>query len=422
MANKAKSYNLTEEGRSYMINGLPETRLLNLLENNGKSIEALSKEMGEKELAIAIQHAKSKDAIDISNNMIIRKKDALFSEQNWLKMISEEGKIDADAVEILLKRRLIEEIKATDYEKAIQFEGREITAVDSALLKTGLWRKTKLKPYNIQIAGKAQYAGRPHILSHFIRKVRGIFLDLGFSEASGPLVESSFWNFDALFQPQDHPARDMADTFYMVKPERSSLPHKKIVENVKKAHERGIDGSKGWRYEWSDEIAAQPVLRTHTTAVSARMLCGIKEPAKVFCIGKVFRNESIDYKSLPEFTQIEGIVVDRDANFQHLLGYLKEFYLRMGFERIRFRPAYFPYTEMSVEPEVWLQERQSWMELGGAGIFRPEVTIPLGVRSPVLAFGLGIERLVMVRAGIKDIREFYYRNDLEILRNAVLWP
>ncbi len=422
MADKPKGYRLTEEGRSYMINGLPETRLLNLLGNDKKSIEALSKEMGEKELAIAIQHAKSKNAISVSNNMIIKKQDALFSEQNWLKMISEGEKINSNMTEILLKRRLIEEIKETDYEKAMQFARKEITAVDPSLLKTGLWRKTRLKPYNIQIAGKAQYAGRPHILSHFIRKVRDIFLDLGFSEAAGPLIESSFWNFDALFQPQDHPARDMADTFYMAKPEKCTLPGKKIVEKVKAAHEKGVDGSKGWRYEWSDEIAAQPVLRTHTTAVSARMLCGLKEPAKVFCTGKVFRNESIDYKSLPEFTQIEGIVVDRGATFEHLLGYLKEFYLRIGFERIRFRPAYFPYTEMSVEPEVWITERQEWMELGGAGIFRPEVTIPLGVRSPVLAFGLGLERLAMVRTGIKDIREFYYRNDLEILRNAVLWP
>ncbi|MBI2675414.1 MAG: phenylalanine--tRNA ligase subunit alpha [Candidatus Aenigmarchaeota archaeon] len=420
---KQANYRLTEEGRSYLASGLPEMRLMKLLEKGRKKVEELSVSMEGKELSIAMQHARARDLISIRDGFVeMVSKHADFPEHAWLKKLAEGKGIEEKGYGILLKRRLIEEIKADDYEKARRFAGREIAAVDSSLLKTGLWRQTILRPYNIRIAGKAQYPGRPHIISHFMERVRNIFLDLGFSEASGPLIESGFWNFDALFQPQDHPARDMADTFYMAMPERCSLPGKKIVGKVKEAHEKGVGGSRGWRYVWDEEVSMQAVLRTHTTAVSARMLSKVKPPAKVFCIGRVFRNETIDYKHLVELTQIEGIVVDENAAFGHLLGYLKEFYRRMGFERIRFRPAYFPYTEMSVEPEVWIPERQEWMELGGAGIFRPEVTIPLGVACPVLAFGLGLERLVMVRTGIKDIREFYYRNDLEILRNAVLWP
>jgi len=243
-------------------------------------------------------------------------------------------------------------------------------------------------------------------------------LEMGFEEGYGPLVESSFWNFDALFQPQDHPARDLADTFYLKTPQQSQLPDAKIVENVKRAHEEGTDDSLGWRYSWSPDIAKQPILRTHTTAVSTRYLNKIKPPAKVFCIGRVFRNETADYSHLPEFTQIEGIVADEDVTFKDLLGYLKEFYWRLGFDKVRFRPAYFPYTEMSVEPEVWVESRQSWMELGGSGIFRPEVNEPLGIDVPVLAWGLGLDRILAMKLGLDDIRNFYYKNDVKWLRGV----
>jgi phenylalanyl-tRNA synthetase alpha chain len=236
-------------------------------------------------------------------------------------------------------------------------------------------------------------------------------------EAEGPFVESSFWNFDALYQPQDHPSRELADTFYMKFPSSSKLPDKRLIDAVKKAHQDGGNtGSTGWRYSWDEKIAAQSILRTHTTAVSARMLTKIEPPAKVFCIGRVFRNETLDFKHLPEFTQVEGIVADENVGFRDLLGYLREFYLRLGFKKIRFRPSYFPYTEMSVEPEVYLEERKEWLELGGSGIFRPEVTRPLGIDCPVLAWGLSLERPIMLKLALNDIRNFYHKNDLQLLR------
>ena len=240
---------------------------------------------------------------------------------------------------------------------------------------------------------------------------------------AGPLTDTSFWVFDSLFTPQDHPAREMQDTFFIENYE-GSLPNKKIVRNVKKAHESGIDGSKGWKYKWEEKEAKSVLLRTHTTSISARTLASLKPqdlPAKLFTIGKVFRNETIDWSHGFEFYQTEGIVIDKNANFRHLLGYLKEFYKKMGFEKIKFVPSFFAYTEPSVEIQVFHPEKKIWLELGGAGILRPEVTTPLlGKNIPVLAWGQGFDRIIMDYYNIKDLREIY-SNNLKDLRNKKFW-
>ncbi|MCK4553276.1 phenylalanine--tRNA ligase subunit alpha, partial [Candidatus Pacearchaeota archaeon] len=234
--------------------------------------------------------------------------------------------------------------------------------------------------------------------------------------------QSSFWNFDVLFTAQDHPVREMQDTFFIDK--KLELPDKKLVEAVKKSHEQGVEGSKGWNYSWGEEEAKKSVLRTHTTCLSAQTLAKLKKenlPAKFFAIGKCFRNETIDWSHGFEFNQTEGIVVDKNANFRHLLGYLKQFFGKMGFKKVRFRPAYFPYTEPSMEIDVWHPEKKVWLELGGAGIFRPEVTIPLlGEHIPVLAWGPGFDRTLMDYYEIKDLRKLY-KNDLTKLRKMKFW-
>ena len=239
----------------------------------------------------------------------------------------------------------------------------------------------------------------------------------------GPLVDSSFWIFDSLFTPQDHPAREMQDTFF-IKNISGKLPDKEIVSNVRKVHESGLPNSKGWNYSWKEDIARTSVLRTHTTGLSARTLSklNLKElPAKYFAIGKVFRNETVDWSHGFEFYQTEGIVIDEYANFRNLLGYLKEFYQKMGFSNIRFRPSFFAYTEPSVEIEVFHPEKKIWIELGGAGIFRPEVTIPLlGKPIPVLAWGQGFDRIIMDFYKIQDLREMY-SNNLKSLREKKAW-
>ena len=218
--------------------------------------------------------------------------------------------------------------------------------------------------------------------------------------------------------PQDHPARELHDTFYLSEPASFVINEKEIVDAVKEIHEDGGNtGSKGWGASWSKETAQQALLRTHTTVGTIRYLSNNPTPpARVFSVGRVFRREALDSTHLPEFTQVEGIIVEPEANFGMLIGVLKEFYRRMGFNDVRVRPAYFPYTEPSLEVEVKFGKK--WLELGGAGIFRPEVTSPFDIECPVLAWGLGLERLAMLHLDLEDIR-MLYQSDLKWLKETI---
>jgi phenylalanyl-tRNA synthetase alpha chain len=305
-------------------------------------------------------------------------------------------------------------------------------------LESGAWREIKLRPYDVKLAAKDVYPAKIHPLRKIIEQTRRAFLEMGFAEVVSPMVESAFWNFDALFQPQDHPARDMQDTFYMKEPAEAPLPgenadkfrisdcglriegsesavrnpQSEIIENVRRTHEDGWEtGSEGWGYKWSPERSKQVVLRTHTTAATIRALAANPNPpGKFFCVGWTYRNETISFKHLPVFHQVDGIIIDEEANLASLMGTLQEFYSKMGFGRVKFKPAFYPYTEPSVDVVVYMESRGKWIEMGGAGIFRPEVTLPLGCKYPVLAWGLGIERLAMIRFGVSDIRELYGTN------------
>ena len=251
-------------------------------------------------------------------------------------------------------------------------------------------------------------------MQSLIERIRSIFLEMGFSEISGDYVQTAGWNMDALFIPQDHPAREMQDTFYLDDPASMDIEQARL-EQWRSIHEHGGDtGSTGWGGKFSDEVAKSCLLRTHTTVNTIRHLAERPdEPCRVFAVGRVFRKESIDRTHLPEFHQIEGIIMEPEANLPMLVTTLKTFYEKMGYPEVRVRPAYFPYTEPSLEVEVkW---RGEWLELGGAGIFRPEVTEPLGCKWPVCAWGMGLERLAMLVLGLDDIRQLYI-SDLEWLR------
>lgn len=426
-----KSIKATALGKVYLEKGLPEERVLYALKEGKLTLNELAKktELTENEISACFSILKKnawvtvcKECDGIALELTSLGKEQLKKE-SLLKSVVK-GEADANLISEFKKRGLVEISTNAVYELELVKElGKLATSktehqLTHEMLKTGSWREKKFRAYDLQSEVPKVYAGKLHPLIVATNKIRRIFLELGFEETAGPLVESSFWNFDALFQPQDHPARDLADTFYLKNPKECSLPNNKIVEEVKKAHEQGTRNSRGWQYSWNRELAKKPVLRTHTTAVTVRQIAKIEPPAKVFSIGRVFRNETVDFKHLPEFTQVDGIVADENATFKDLLGYLKEFYYRIGFEKIRFRPSYFPYTEMSVEPEIFLKEKGIWLEMGGAGIFRPEVTEPLGVDVPVLAWGLSLERPVMLKLGLDDIRVFYYRNDVKWLREV----
>jgi len=296
-----------------------------------------------------------------------------------------------------------------------------IEVLTPEIIKSNAYKNKKFRRYDVKSPVPKINGGKRHFVNQSIDYARKIWTELGFQEMTGNMIQSGFWNFDALFTAQDHPVREMQDTFF-IKGQEAKLPDKKLVNAVKKAHEKGVKGSKGWQYKWEQEDAKKVLLRTHTTCLSAKTLSQLRDKkAKFFALGKNFRNETVDWSHGFEFYQTEGIVIDPDADFRHLLGYLKEFYKKMGFEKIRFAPAYFPYTEPSVEVTVFHPERKVWLELGGAGIFRPEMVIPLfGKWVPVLAWGQGFDRIAMDYYKIKDLREMY-ENNITKLRQKKAW-
>jgi phenylalanyl-tRNA synthetase alpha chain len=329
---------------------------------------------------------------------------------------------------VRIRHRVVRSIQLTEQGKAeaerLEKAGTqvqsEITQLTPELLASGRWREVKFRKYDVTLPARVIYPGKEHPLQRVISEVRRAFLEMGFEETSSPVVETAFWDFDALFQPQDHPAREMQDTFYLKVPAKGSLPDPELVKRVAAVHENGGDtGSRGWLYRWNPNEAERLLLRTHTTAATIRALAqNPNPPRKVFCIGKVFRRENMDATHLPEFIQIDGIIVDEAASLVTLFGTLSEFYRKMGAKEVRFRPSYFPYTEPSVEVFCNLGTL-GWVEMGGAGVFRPEVTLPLGCPTRVLAWGLGLERLAMLRFGVNDIRKLYWA-DINWLREAKL--
>jgi len=442
-----KVIELGVNGALYRKKGLPERRLLNLL--NEKRIVSLKDAqkfsgLSNDEFKASLGSLKKKALIELNKGKIIfnglpeeiAKKtleeqllDVLPVEYDLLKPEQQFALKNLQArreiVEIIEKKKINFDITNLGKEilKLKIKEGNLIEQITPELLKFEKnWKGKKFRRYDVSLGLPEITGGKRHFVNQSIDYIRNIWTELGFREVSGNMVQPSFWNFDALFQPQDHPARDMQDTFFVDK--KVGLPDKKLVEVVKKAHEGGIEGSKGWGYKWDEEVAKQLVLRTHTTSLSAIELTKLSEkdlPVKIFALGKNFRNETVDWAHGFEFYQTEGIVIDKNANFRHLLGYLKQFYKKMGFEKIRFRPAYFPYTEPSVEVDVWHPEKKVWLELGGAGIFRPEVSVTLlGKNISILAWGQGVDRIIMDYYKIKDLRELY-KNDLTQLRKIKFW-
>ena len=301
-----------------------------------------------------------------------------------------------------------------------------IESLTPKILKQNSWKGKKFRRYDLSSPVPRSYGGKRHFVNQATDYAKSIWLEMGFKEMSGNYVQTGLWVFDALFTAQDHPVREMQDTFFLKNVDGKILEeNKKTIEEIKKAHEVGVDGSLGWQYNWKEEDAKKVLLRTHTTCLSSKKLKEIAKtkefPAKYFALGKCFRNETVDWCHGFEFNQSEGIVVDENANFRQLLGYLKEFFKKMGYEQIRIRPAYFPYTEPSLEIDAFDKNHQKWVELGGAGMFRPEVTIPMfGKHIPVLAWGPGFDRIITQFFGINDLRDMY-KNDLNKLREMKFW-
>jgi len=451
--NEVYLISLNEEGSLYLKNGLPERQLLQILlrdEIKETTIDdLLQKSKFEKEMFyIGLSNMKKNKWIAQSkasgeNKLFLILED--FPENDleiFLKKFGTKNRLLYNSLskdellqfESLNKRKLIQKERKTQriiflIEKGKKLKINEIAELEQiskitpGMLSSGMWKNYNLKSFDVTKPGPLLKAGKIHPMVNLINKIREIFISLGFTEIRGPIIESAFFNFDALFQPQDHPAREMHDTFYLNNPKIAKLPEKDRVKAVKETHENGGEsGSTGWGYQWDENIAKKTLLRTHTTATTIRRLADFYRnndipPIKVFSIDRVFRNEKVDRSHLAEFTQIEGIVIGEKVTLCDLIGVISEFYKKIGFEKIITRPGFFPYTEPSMEIAVYYDKLDKWLEMGGSGIFRPEVTYPWGIRNPVrvLAWGLGLERLAMLKFGREDIRDLYI-NPIKWLR------
>ena len=293
----------------------------------------------------------------------------------------------------------------------------EVSQLTPELLKEGAWRTKRFRQYTISLRAPRIAAGKRHPYREFLDSVKYKLVSMGFQEMRGGLVETEFWNMDALFMPQFHPARDIHDVYFVKQPTHARRITEPYLSRVATVHENGNEtGSSGWGYRFDVERAKRLVLRSQGTAVSARTLASRPQvPGKYFSIARCFRYDQVDATHATDFFQVEGIVLGADINFRTLLGLLNLFAREVAqAKEVKFVPAYFPFTEPSVELHV-RHPRLGWMELGGAGLFRPEVTLPLGVDVPVIAWGLGLDRMAMVALGIHDIRDLF-ATDLELIR------
>ena len=441
-----KVYSLGKDGKIFLEKGLPEKRALKkIIDSGGKAtLQDLQTVLEKFEIPVAIGWLKQKEWANISkedNTTVFtiteqgkNNVDVFTNDEKILEKLGKEPNISLDTDEnkgLLSRKNVIKEKEIVTGSIALTKLGydllskgiiieEEISQITTKIIKDGTWKNISIRPYDVNAFAPKTFGGKYHPLNLLISRIRQIFLEMGFSEIKGNFVESSFWNMDALFIPQDHPAREMQDTLYCKKPSSIDIKDEDLIEKVASVHkDGGMTSSDGWGSSFSKEEGKQALLRTHTTVNTIRYLYHHPTPpAKIFSIGQVFRNENIDSTHLPVFYQIEGIVHDEQATFEQLIGLLFEFYKRMGFEKIRFRPAYFPYTEPSMEVEVFWNGK--WMELGGSGMFRPEVTEPVGIKTPVLAWGLGLERLAMLKFELKDMRDLY-QSDFKWLHNQPLF-
>lgn len=376
----------------------------------------------------------------------------------------QETKSVADPKELkeLQKRKLVSTVKVITYTvtKGPKYAKEipvEVTDLTADMLVDDSWQSANFKPYNFNALGASQNAGALHPLNKVRTEFRNLFFNQGFVEMpTDRFVESGFWNFDALFVPQQHPARDMQDTFFISDPPKADRPREdpsaeaamnameagsrklyetkekkepkprnydQYFEDIKAVHQDGKFGSIGYRYPWSEDECLKLVLRTHTTASSTWALHRLAEdprPARYFSIDRVFRNETVDATHLAEFHQIEGVIADFGLTLGGLMKFLEDFYSKLGIENLRFKPAYNPYTEPSMEIFGYHIGLAKWVEIGNSGMFRPEMLEPMGLPKDmrVYGFGLSLERPTMIKYGVNNIRELLgHKVDLNFIES-----
>ena len=427
---ESESVELTPEGIAYAKDLMPEESLL-----KKASIGKLSVSLKAKEDQIGFQWAKKKGLAEISKGIIDvteKGRDAIKkgteegnalrliakNPENYFKLMGSEKQavlnlLDRKLITIKKKREILwvkatpEAIKELSEEKGID----QIDSLDKSMISSGSWKGKAFKPYNMELNVEREKAAIRHPIRMLSKKLKEAYLSMGFIQTSGPVIEPAFWVFDSLFIPQDHPARDLQDTFYLANPEKIDISGESSLEMIKKAH------IESWGGEWKEEEAEQALLRTHTTNISVRNIRKVLEegsaegeetlPMKFFSIGRVFRNENIDYRHLTDFYQHEGIVIGKNLTLSNLFHIMISIYKPLGLE-LKFKPAYFPFVEPGVEFYAYSEKTDELIEMGGAGIIRNEITGVPRKNITVLAWGSGLERILLLKdPSIKGVTELY---------------
>ncbi len=432
----------TEEGRRYLEEGLPEERVLKVLsEKNSVERSRLPEEaarigvkISPREAGIGLAQLARAGAVRFEGDKAVlvdssAGEEAVGKVREALSRIAAGETIGEDEARVLRRRKLAAkreytriEVRPTELlgflqERGLLREGKVITILTPEDIESGAWREAYFKPFDLSVEPPRAGYGRKHPYLEFLDWIREILVAMGFEEMKGPHVELELWNFDALFQAQDHPAREIHDTYFVKGRPKGRFDDHEYMERVSRTHMDGWEtGSRGWGYRWDPERALRLVLRTQTTAVSMRTIYE-RGPGEYMCfsLDRVFRPENLDAKHSMEFYQLEGIIVGRRVTFRHLLGFFEEMARRLGLGEVKVKPAYFPFTEPSVEGFI-RHPHLGWIEVFPGGMFRPEVIEPLGLKGyNVAAWGIGVDRIAMTVLGIDDIR-LLFTQDVEWIR------
>ncbi|MDG5758565.1 phenylalanine--tRNA ligase subunit alpha [Natronococcus sp. A-GB1] len=442
-----ETISLTDEGRTYVEDGLPEVRLYEAaLEAGadadpvpmGQVIGSSGLEGAEVDIALSNYARKGYGSIDSGEIMADPDADpAADPEANALESLADGGTLEAgDVLDQLERRGLAEVAESTIREVELTEQGvtelmagvetaETVGQVTPELLTSGDWQDVEFAEYNVEADAETVEGGRVHVLREMSERVKDVLVGMGFEEMDGPHADADFWINDCLFMPQDHPARTHWDRFALEQPTHIDELPEDLVERVERAHREGVgEDGEGYHSPWDEDFARALALRGHTTSLSTRYLSGeeigeIEPPARYFSVEKAYRNDTLDATHLLEFYQIEGWVMAEDLSVRDLMGTFEEFYAQFGIEDIQFKPHYNPYTEPSFELFGTHPTTGELIEIGNSGIFREEMLEPLGVDCDVMAWGLALERLAMLATGAEDIRDLHGTlADLEFLRNA----
>ena len=447
---KETVYELTELGTQYAENGTPEERIIATVQSEGShTMPELAEKLGlaQKDIGSAFGRLSKEGVLVMEEGKRVAPRDGRSPSVEALRTVLDRAKSEGDIPESSLteqEKQVVATVskkrgaastvfKVSDREElshrltdagvraageleASGVTGDEVGKLTPQMLQDGSWRNVRFRPYNVDSPPSRVLMGRRNPYTEYLDTVKDRLTSLGFEEFDGPVVETEFWNSDALFMPQFHAARDIHDVFHIDQPTHAERIEEPYVSRVAAAHEDGWEtGSRGWNYGFDHDFTRRLILRSQGTVLSAKTLPLAKVPGKYFGIVRCFRNDQVDATHLAEFYQTEGIVLGEDVNLRTLLGFLEMFAEELaGASDIKYVPGYFPFTEPSVEVHI-KHPVLGWFELGGSGIFRPEVTEPLGVHVPVLAWGLGIDRMALMHLGLDDLRELF-STDIERVR------